>query len=171
MWKHIIVQSIYQLFWLFFFMYGLPRLMPAYHITDECTFFELGPLENDSGYCAATLVADGATPADAERSCAIMNNCGFPCHSDRHNSDMCPLHLEGLVVVPESLVETFCGANSTGCAAAEVFSAQMAVMQVAAEADAESDWRHLDALLFNAFIMCQVRVVGLQHVCGGRRWA
>jgi Ca2+-transporting ATPase len=38
--KHIVGMSIYQLFWLFFFMYGLPVFFPArYGMTDMCTYY------------------------------------------------------------------------------------------------------------------------------------
>jgi hypothetical protein len=63
--KHIIAQSVYQLFWLFFFMYGLPVMFPTrYGFTDRCEFFD-----RDAGaMCAKAAVekwAAGAWPPAA----------------------------------------------------------------------------------------------------------
>jgi hypothetical protein len=49
MWKHILTQGLYQMFWLFFFMYAAPVLFEQYRITDNCTYVSLGPDENNPG--------------------------------------------------------------------------------------------------------------------------
>jgi hypothetical protein len=55
MWKHILIQGLYQMFWLFFFMYAAPVLFEQYRITDNCTFIAMGPDENDAGGCDCVL--------------------------------------------------------------------------------------------------------------------
>jgi Ca2+-transporting ATPase len=32
MWKHILTQALYQLFWLFLIVYGAPRVLPAFSV-------------------------------------------------------------------------------------------------------------------------------------------
>lgn len=49
MWKHILTQGLYQMFWLFFFMYAAPVLFAQYRITDNCTYIAMGPDENNAG--------------------------------------------------------------------------------------------------------------------------
>jgi hypothetical protein len=58
MWKHILIQGLYQMFWLFFFMYGAPVLFERYRITDHCTFATTGPHESqpDPLFCTNELV-------------------------------------------------------------------------------------------------------------------
>lgn len=65
MWKHILVQGLYQMFWLFFFMYAAPVLFEQYHITDNCTFIKAGPDENNPGVCgtgSALLIRNLPSP-------------------------------------------------------------------------------------------------------------
>jgi hypothetical protein len=52
--KHILAQSAYQLFWLFFFMYGLPVMFPSrYGFTDRCEFYD-----RDAGAMCAKAAVD-----------------------------------------------------------------------------------------------------------------
>ncbi len=39
MWKHIIVQSAYQMFWLFGCLYALPSMGDRYKIRSECSYY------------------------------------------------------------------------------------------------------------------------------------
>lgn len=59
MWKHILIQGLYQMFWLFFFMYGAPVLFERYRITDHCSFATQGPHEAhpDPMFCTNELVS------------------------------------------------------------------------------------------------------------------
>eukprot|EP00882_Tetradesmus_deserticola_P018267 GHRQ01019621.1.p2 GENE.GHRQ01019621.1~~GHRQ01019621.1.p2 ORF type:complete len:148 (-),score=25.37 GHRQ01019621.1:552-995(-) len=59
MWKHILVQGMYQMFWLFFFMYAAPVLFERYRITDNCTFATTGPYEvlPNPMFCTNELVS------------------------------------------------------------------------------------------------------------------
>ena len=36
MWKHVIVQGLYQLFWLFLIIYGAPAQLPAFAVRACC---------------------------------------------------------------------------------------------------------------------------------------
>jgi hypothetical protein len=52
--KHIVAQSVYQLFWLFFFMYGLPVFFPTrYGFTERCEFYD-----RDAGAMCAKAAVD-----------------------------------------------------------------------------------------------------------------
>jgi hypothetical protein len=92
MWKHILVQGLYQLFWLFFFLYALPLVFPVYRETSYCDMITLGPDENNQAWCVTTLQADmGASAADAQLYCGAMAFCGLPCSPDTRQSPKCPL--------------------------------------------------------------------------------
>ena len=41
MFKHIVAQGFYQMFWMFLFLYGLPRLMPEYHVASDEDFLRV----------------------------------------------------------------------------------------------------------------------------------
>lgn len=76
MWKHILIQGLYQMFWLFFFMYAAPVLFEQYRITDNCTFVSLGPDENNAGMAAcaaaATLTGCWGGQASAVPACCVV---------------------------------------------------------------------------------------------------
>jgi hypothetical protein len=92
MWKHILVQGLYQLFWLFFFLYALPLVFPQYQETSYCQMITMGPDENNLAWCATTLQTDlGASAADAQLYCGAMGYCGLPCGAETRQSPQCPL--------------------------------------------------------------------------------
>lgn len=41
MFKHIVAQGFYQMFWMFLFLYGLPKMMPQYHVASDEDFLRL----------------------------------------------------------------------------------------------------------------------------------
>jgi hypothetical protein len=87
MWKHILVQGLYQLFWLFFFMYALPTLKwGRYKITSSCELVTSGPRSAPQpGYCLAQMTAPrdaggfGLDAAAAGTYCTLLTECGLPC--------------------------------------------------------------------------------------------
>jgi hypothetical protein len=54
MWKHVIVQGCYQLFWLFLIIYGAPAQLPAFAV------------------CAAYI-----EPAEGSPQCTHRQQCGM----------------------------------------------------------------------------------------------
>lgn len=41
MFKHIVAQGFYQMFWMFLFLYGLPRHMPQYAVNSDEDFLRV----------------------------------------------------------------------------------------------------------------------------------
>jgi hypothetical protein len=83
MWKHILIQGLYQMFWLFFFMYAAPVLFEQYRITDNCTFVSLGPDENNAGEAACAAAAATLTGS--------LRRSGRCCASSCMMWRMCPV--------------------------------------------------------------------------------
>jgi hypothetical protein len=87
MWKHILIQGLYQMFWLFFFMYAAPVLFERYRITDHCTFATQGPHETmpDPMFCTNELVSKlgfqvralMAAPIACACGCAVLATAGI----------------------------------------------------------------------------------------------
>ncbi|KAI8477413.1 MAG: hypothetical protein J3K34DRAFT_453016 [Monoraphidium minutum] len=173
MWKHILVQGCYQLFWLFFFMYGLPKLQwPRYWITDQCTFVTAGPLSAGSnpGYCEQRLVAPeaagglGLSAAAAAGQCAMLTGCGWPCGGDAaRGAPACaagiaaaggPAYAAG--AVPSGARDALCGPGGARCPAYDEFRRVEQFWEKAHEKQDEEDFKRADSLLFNAFIWCQI---------------
>jgi hypothetical protein len=64
MWKHILVQGFYQMFWMFLILYGLPVLgNPRYLLSTECEYYSSDV--NGRSYCVAEVGGwvGGARPA------------------------------------------------------------------------------------------------------------
>lgn len=75
MFKHIVAQGFYQLFWMFLFLYGLPTLLPQqYGYTPQCQLFT-------TDYCVNTVAVEqlGMSPAAAQQYCSYVTSCGLPC--------------------------------------------------------------------------------------------
>jgi len=79
MFKHIIAQGFYQLFWMFLFLYGLPKYLPAYSYTPTCQLYS----SQGGNFCVQTVGVEQLklTAADAAAACNAINQCGLPCGS------------------------------------------------------------------------------------------
>jgi hypothetical protein len=85
MWKHILVQGLYQMFWLFFFMYAAPVLFEQYRITDNCTFIARGPDEDNAG-------GSGVEQSSSWCRCSLSHfrsALQLSCCLDRHARRLC----------------------------------------------------------------------------------
>eukprot|EP00878_Enallax_costatus_P034587 GHUV01038362.1.p1 GENE.GHUV01038362.1~~GHUV01038362.1.p1 ORF type:complete len:154 (-),score=27.31 GHUV01038362.1:371-832(-) len=81
MFKHIVMQGFYQIFWMFLFLYGLPTLLPArYGYTSQCDLYARD--------CVSTGVSQGLNQSNAEQFCGYTNQCGQPCGGS--SSGLCP---------------------------------------------------------------------------------
>lgn len=178
MWKHIITQGLYQMFWLFFFLYGTPRLFERYRITDHCTFAVQGGNEAapDPGFCTTLIAgASGAPPASvAGFYCGVMTGCGLgaTCGGSARQTAACPFAalMPPGTPVPDNAAAAFNAAGLTGgpsapgcsrfpagaCPDASGYSAALRVLDKAWEVDADYDFRKADSLLFNSFIFLQL---------------
>lgn len=170
MWKHILIQGFYQMFWLFFFMYGFPVLFGYYHITDHCTFVTGGPDEASPNpvYCADNLRSGmGLDQAHASFYCGAMSGCGFgaSCGSAGRQSNECPFtaRMPAGQQVPGDAAAAFAAAfpngncpGFTNCPSVNEFNSAVTYMDKAYNHEAEVDWEKADSLLFNSFIWLQI---------------
>lgn len=169
MWKHILVQGLYQLFWLFFFMYALPKLpWQRYWITTECQLITSGPISApDAGHCAKQMVIPssagglGLNQTASAAYCTLLGRCGFPC-GDERQSAACVAAIKavgGPSFAVGKVPDTEKGAL---CAAGDACAAYTGLRNVEQfwgsqhEKQDEKDFRKADSLLFNSFIFAQV---------------
>jgi len=164
MWKHIIVQGTYQLFWMFFILYAAPQFLSYYEITSKHDYFR--------DHCYAELANFGSNvdiQTNGTLICDIMNHCGMP-YGDRFEvTFQCPLvtvpvvaggHNVSSVSLPANEREAVCG---VAAAAAKVDCALLTLIKISREhlkklyKDFEIDeYKRPLSLLFNSFIFCQL---------------
>jgi len=161
MWKHILVQGIYQMIWLFLMMYVLPILpgqtFDRYRITSKCELIALGrdPIgAPDPGYCASTMMTKRglATIQEAQGQCATLLNCGFPCGADRRQTAACPLRAN----FPPDAAVPASDKDALGADAWPAFKKHLDFWRAEAAHEGEDDFKKADSVLFNTFIMLQV---------------
>ena len=175
MWKHILVQGCYQLFWLFFFMYALPTFKwERYWVTDTCTLLATGPLgAPDAAYCAARSAAPaaggglGLNATAAGAYCGMLNHCGWPCAAGGGRGGAeCAAAVAAAGggafaagAVPDGAREALCpgGGGGAPCAAYTEFRGAQQFWEDAHEAQAGAEIKRVDSLLFNSFIFLQAR--------------
>lgn len=171
MWKHIFIQGLYQMFWLFFFMYGFPILFERYRITDSCTYVSTGPDEWDPNpiYCSSKLQSElGYDQARASFYCGAMTGCGFAfgCNDARRQTASCPFsgRMPAGQQVPGDAAAAFAAAfpdanncpGFTTCPNINEYNSAVTHMDKAYIHEAEVDWEKADSLLFNSFIFLQL---------------
>eukprot|EP00879_Flechtneria_rotunda_P002036 GHRR01002214.1.p1 GENE.GHRR01002214.1~~GHRR01002214.1.p1 ORF type:complete len:850 (+),score=231.92 GHRR01002214.1:2125-4674(+) len=134
MFKHILAQGVYQIFWMFLFLYGVPQfLSQQYGYTPACSFYT----KDNSQYCNTIAVQElKLSGASATQYCgAITAQC-----------------TSGVPVTPQLL----CGAGVADCQAYKDYSAlKIALDQHLAEQHDE-DFLKVASLLFNTFIFAQI---------------
>ena len=183
MWKHVLVQGCYQLFWLFFFMYALPTLKwERYWLTSECQLLSAGPvLAPQPEYCLGRMMlpveagGKGYDAGRAEAYCTMLQTCGWPCgERDRVGAaaacSAAVAAVGGGVFAPGDVPTTekaaLCPASSGGgCDVYWEYRRVEQFWEAAHEKQAEEDFKRVDSLLFNSFIFLQVG-----SCCGRRAW-
>jgi len=177
MWKHVLVQGCYQLFWLFFFMYALPTFQwQRYWLTDHCTLMETGPVSKPiPDYCLGLMM----TPPEAGSMwfnataaapyCDLLTQCGWPCGDEFRGGAECAAAVAaagGGAFAPGAVPSTEWGALCPGVAAGSghaacplyaEFRRVQQFWEARHEKQEELDFKRLDSLLFNSFIFLQVR--------------
>lgn len=151
MWKHILVQGCYQLFWMFLCLYALPTLIPKYEITSKSDFYEsdcIPKLEEKYTW--------NATYSDFQ--CGVMRFCGFPYNESMRNTPDCPLYANfwSPNSVPGNQKQAMCNSTSVDCQANKDLGSAKDYMSNEYEDQVADDYLKATSVLFNAFIMCQV---------------
>jgi hypothetical protein len=159
MWKHILVQGMYQMLWLFLMMYVLPVLPgPAfdrYRITSKCDYLSVGKehlFAPDPGYCVKKMMQKRgiATAEEAQGLCNTLMNCGFPCGKEKRQTAACPL----VANFPPGQVP---GDDRAALGDAYPgFKKHVDFWRAEARHEAEDDFKRAGSVLFNTFIMLQV---------------
>jgi hypothetical protein len=183
MWKHVLFQGCYQLFWLFFFMYALPNLQwERYWLTDACALLDTGPVgAPQPGYCLARMTAgggDGGAGFNASAAgtyCALMTGCGWPCGGELRGGAACAAAVAAAGggafapgAVPLKARDALCPGAAAGaaCQAYETLRVSEQYWEARHEKQVEDDFKRVDSLLFNSFIFLQARWL---EGGGGRR--
>lgn len=171
MWKHILIQGLYQMFWLFFFMYAAPVLFDRYHITDQCTFATTGSSESSPvpGFCSDQLVSNLQFSAQqADLYCSTMTSCGYSqhCGDAKRNTADCLLnqYTPPGQKLPGNAADAFAMAFPTNsscpgwdkCPTIDDYNKAVAYFDKAYFHESELDWEKADSVLFNAFIWLQM---------------
>jgi len=164
MWKHILVQGLYQMFWLFFWMYAGPLLFSKYHLTSHCSYLQMGSDDNHPTYCSSALVGSlGYSPQNATFYCGAMTACGFAggCPAVERQTAACPFQplMPSGVQVPGDAAAAFAAIGPCpGCPTLDEYNAAVTFMDKAYLHEAEMDWELVDSMIFNSFIWLQVKL-------------
>eukprot|EP00879_Flechtneria_rotunda_P003828 GHRR01004068.1.p1 GENE.GHRR01004068.1~~GHRR01004068.1.p1 ORF type:complete len:993 (+),score=315.28 GHRR01004068.1:1703-4681(+) len=169
MWKHILVQGLYQMFWLFFFMYAAPVLFAKYRITDQCTYAATGPddFNPNPAHCVEMLVAQaGFNVSHATFHCGAITACGYAagCNDARRQTPDCPFRslIPAGQPVPDNAPAAFAAAfpdpncPSGFCPSLNDYNNAVSFWDKSYTHEAELDWMKADSILFNSFIMLQL---------------
>lgn len=166
MWKHILVQGCYQLFWMFFILYGVPKFLTAskyngrYDIEARETFWLRDCTNKYTG-------------SDADKICNIMNYCGLPYDEPDDNtiistnSDRCDLYTEWknatlATMVPKDGRTAMCDSRATKTGAGgecDLYKNWLLAetkMKDEYTTHTDTEYRPALSILFNTFIFCQI---------------
>ncbi|GAX78129.1 hypothetical protein CEUSTIGMA_g5571.t1 [Chlamydomonas eustigma] len=170
MWKHIVVQGLYQVTIMLICLYVLPVRVPRYAISSQSSYYAQNCVYNveaNLGLQASDGSYNNGHP-DATWFCLVMNNCGFPLHAYMANTMYCPLHINGTSVVPTRQVDAVCFNNAANlgqdCSVNDQLNSAINYMNNQLTNQQNSDWEPVLSLLFNAFIWCQV----FNEICSRR---
>lgn len=168
MWKHIFVISMYQLFWMMFWLYYAPRELSEYYVIGEEEYY--------SQYCVEDLMDNYGLPNTtdpvngAQYYCGIMNYCGFPENEAARQTPACPLYGNWTLLNPNSTEPVpgdqniaVCWGNTT-CTANDNLNNYIDYVENQYEDERDDDYKLPLTMLFNSFIMVQI----VNEICARR---
>ena len=142
-------------------LYVLPKSMPRYAITSNSDYYLndcVSNTVNKLGIPVGNGTYNGGNPG-AQWYCNVMNFCGFPMNSQFANTPACVL-FSG-TPISSNQVDSVCFNNATslgqGCSVNNNLNTANDNLSTKYLVQVEHDWTAVLSLLFNAFIMCQVR--------------
>lgn len=163
MWKHIIIQSLYQVFVQLICLFVLPLMVDRYKPRDEQQYIRDNCLATTSqhlGIPIGTGAYNNGTAPDATWYCNVMTYCGFPLNRAFANTNLCPVY-RSPDPTPDAAVDAICfnTGNATGTSCAVYTRFDSALSQLYSQINDANDAAQIRSLslLFNAFIWCQVR--------------
>ena len=150
--KHIVIQALYQCFWLFLIFYGLPARFSDYHIPSQCQYYQ-----GSTDLCCAPAGSGAAGPA------CLQSDGGLYLPGE---TPICALEADGGCSITEPSETQYCPDEDPGCSRYTTMDQQYN--------DAEKDYEHAredarkdsNSMVFNTFIFLQVR----QWRGGERGW-
>ncbi|KAF6264067.1 hypothetical protein COO60DRAFT_1457828 [Scenedesmus sp. NREL 46B-D3] len=146
MFKHIVLQGFYQLFWMFLFLYGLPTLVPQqYAFTPACQLYT-------PDFCTNTVGVQqlGMSPADAARYCSYVTSCNLPCSNA---GSTCPLGDAAAVAADPAAA--MCKGQA-GCTDYDTFRGLLSALDRQLTQQHDKDFLKVASVLFNTFIFAQI---------------
>uniref|UniRef100_A0A383WGV1 Calcium-transporting ATPase n=1 Tax=Tetradesmus obliquus TaxID=3088 RepID=A0A383WGV1_TETOB len=147
MFKHILLQGFYQLFWMFLFLYGLPTLVPQrYAFTTPCQLYT-------PDFCTNSVAIQqlGMAPADAARYCSYVSSCSLPCSSS--SSGVCPLGDAAAAAADPAAA--ICKGQA-GCSDYDTFKGLQSALERRLHQQQDKDFLRVASVLFNTFIFAQI---------------
>lgn len=161
MWKHILVQGMYQLFWMMFWLYYAPTSLNEFKVISDEDYY----LEN----CVVNVMgeyglANSSSPVNgAQFYCGIMNYCGFPQGEGYRQTPQCPLYANWTLLAPNTSSPVpgdqklaVCYGNSTGCTTNSNLNTYNDYVNDQMNEEQDHDYELTLSMLFNSFIMAQV---------------
>lgn len=162
MWKHILVQGGYQIFWMFFILYGATKLL------DDPKYDGRYDIEKEFSYWARECPADlteAGIPGNSTVAyvCNIMNVCGFPYQNgdDSKNSPACNLYRDYWSTVtpprvPSDPRAAMCWGTDAECDLFQAYKSAEDTMKEKYQEHSDLEYRPALSVLFNTFIFCQI---------------
>ncbi|PNW74900.1 hypothetical protein CHLRE_12g505350v5 [Chlamydomonas reinhardtii] len=169
MWKHILVQGFYQIFWMFLILYGMPVFLNGakyngrYDIEGREDWWKRECMSELSGYINST------------QTCNQMLECGFPYYDTAVGrvsiqSPACMLYplwqnsSSTIKTVPEDPRTAMCdydrpnpgATGNPGCVWHSQYQDADTKMKRDYETHMHDEYIHVLSCLFNAFIFCQI---------------
>ncbi|GAX73955.1 hypothetical protein CEUSTIGMA_g1405.t1 [Chlamydomonas eustigma] len=151
MWKHILVQGLYQLFWMMVCLYALPSMVGRYHIRSPQEFY--------AQECLNVLQPLSHSNTTEQLHCNWMNSCGLPFgNSSSLSCQLFSSYWQGHGgLVPDNDIQlAICHSANTTCEDYTSFLSSQRWMSSAQEKDEAREAMQSLSFLFNAFIMMQV---------------
>ena len=149
-------------------LYVLPTSMPRYAISSTNDYY-LNDCVSNTVSSLGVPVGDGtyngtysSSYPGAQWYCNVMNFCGFPQNGQLADTTLCPLYNSTAgTPIPSNQNDAVCSNNATmlgqSCPVNNNLNTAVSSMSTQYTNEVTKDWSLVLSLLFNAFIMCQVK--------------
>ncbi|KAL6781722.1 FAP10B [Auxenochlorella protothecoides x Auxenochlorella symbiontica] len=135
--KHIVVQALYQCFWLFLIFYGMPAQLPAFAIPSQCDYYQAQTTLCCEAGSAACLQSGGGMYLPGE-------------------TPICVTYPEGGCTITEPSQTGFCSGEETGCSRYTSMQSAYDAAESGFTSTEETAKRLTNSMVFNTFIFLQL---------------
>lgn len=142
MWRNILVQSLYQCFWLFLIFYGLPAQLEKFYVQSECEWLQGNA---PAGFCCIP-----GSPECLAYPPYAAAPAGFTV------TPVCSLTASGGCTVDDPTVDGICGPDVDGCEAYNTVDDEYSNLEDDYHDYREDAQKETNSMVFNTFIWCQM---------------